>query len=67
MELGDGGQHILIGGVAELDDGVLELGAGLLLHGLGLAELIGAEDLPFKKDFREVAAGFGHRWIVISG
>src|SRR5262249_10970771 len=43
-----------------LDDGVLQLGAGLLLHGLGLAELVGAEDLAFEQDVGKVASRLAH-------
>src|SRR5262249_7771106 len=48
------------GGVVEPDDGVLQLGPGLLLEGLGLLELVGAEDLLAEEDVSKVAAGLGH-------
>src|SRR5205807_4700245 len=60
VELGDGGHDLVGGGVAEFEEGVLDLGPGLLGHGAGLAELVGAEDLPADEDVGEVAAVLGH-------
>ena len=60
VELGDGGHHLLVGGVAELDQGVGQFGPGLLRDALRFLELVGAEDLLANQDLREVTARLGH-------